>query len=117
MNMETASLFKALSDTTRLRCVVLLARQGELCVCELTHILALPQPKVSHHLAALRKAGLVDHRKEGLWIYYRIREDLPPWVADVISAATQGTGNDPLFAADTASLGEIANRPEDLCCA
>ncbi len=55
--MEPSTLFKALSDPTRLRCITLLSSHDELCVCELTQALDLPQPKVSHHLAALRKAG------------------------------------------------------------
>jgi ArsR family transcriptional regulator len=64
--MDTDQLFRALSDTTRLRSLMLLD-VGELCVCELGHALALPQPKISHHLGALRKSGLVSDRKEGLW--------------------------------------------------
>ena len=60
--MDACQLFKALSDTTRLRCLSLLVNEEELCVCELTHALALPQPKISHHMAALRKAELVSDR-------------------------------------------------------
>ena len=64
--MNPTQLLKALFDPTRLRCISLLLKEEELCVCELTHALALPQPKVSHHLAALRKAELVNDRKEEL---------------------------------------------------
>jgi ArsR family transcriptional regulator len=64
-------LFKALGDETRLRIVALLSH-GELCVCHLEEALRLSQPKVSRHLATLRSAGVVDHRRDGTWVYYRL---------------------------------------------
>jgi ArsR family transcriptional regulator len=64
-------LFKALGDETRLRIVALLSH-GELCVCHLEDALGLSQPKVSRHLAILRMAGVVEHRREGSWIYYTL---------------------------------------------
>ena len=64
-------LFRAFSDRTRLRVLHLLS-PGELCVCDLVEVLGVPQPKVSRHLAYLRRAGLVKSRREGLWSYYRL---------------------------------------------
>lgn len=64
-------MFRAFSDRTRLRILNLLVG-GELCVCDVVEVLGAPQPKVSRHLAYLRKAGLVEARKEGLWMYYRL---------------------------------------------
>ena len=66
-------MFRAFADETRLRILHLLTR-GELCVCDLTDILRLSQPKVSRHLAYLRRAGLVRGRKEGLWRHYALAE-------------------------------------------
>ena len=66
-----AKLFKALSDETRLRILALLSH-GELCVCDLMEVLNLPQSTVSRHLAHLRNAGLVDDRRQGVWMYYRL---------------------------------------------
>jgi ArsR family transcriptional regulator len=63
-------LFKTLSDPTRLRLLNLLAR-GETCVCELTDTLRVVQPKVSRHLARLKRAGLVESRRDGKWMHYR----------------------------------------------
>jgi ArsR family transcriptional regulator len=63
------AMFRAFSDRTRLRILNML-RTGETCVCDLQAVLEVPQPKVSRHLAYLRKAGLVKARKEGLWSYY-----------------------------------------------
>jgi ArsR family transcriptional regulator len=64
-------MFRAFSDRTRLRILNLL-KPGELCVCDLVRALELPQPKVSRHLAYLKKAGLVTGRKDGLWMYYAL---------------------------------------------
>ena len=64
-------LFKSLGDETRLRIVALLAH-GELCVCHLETALDLAQPTVSRHLAILRNAGVVDTRRDGSWVYYRL---------------------------------------------
>ena len=68
-DMETA--FKALADTTRLRILGLLLT-GEVCVCHIHASLRISQPKASRHLAYLRKVGLVDTRREGLWVHYRM---------------------------------------------
>lgn len=64
-------VFRALSDETRVRIVALLS-QGELCVCHIENALAMPQPNVSRHLGILRAAGIVDTRREGSWVYYRL---------------------------------------------
>ena len=115
--MQAARLFKALSDCTRLRALVLLSQQPELCVCELIHALGLPQPKVSHHLAALRKAQLVNDRKEGLWIYYRLNSEIPAWVMEVIRATAQGVQVTEPFVSDAQALSEMPNRPGGICSA
>ena len=64
-------LFAALADQTRLRLLNLM-RNDEVCVCFFTEVLNESQPKISRHLAYLRKAGLVESRKEGKWVHYRI---------------------------------------------
>jgi ArsR family transcriptional regulator len=64
-------LFKALADPTRIRILGLLTA-GEICVCHIHESLRLPQPLVSRHLAYLRRAGLVETRKAGLWVHYRM---------------------------------------------
>ena len=67
------TFFKALADATRLRILGLLLT-GEVCVCHIHESLKIPQPKASRHLAYLRKAGLVEARREGLWMHYRIAD-------------------------------------------
>jgi ArsR family transcriptional regulator len=70
---EVAHLFKAFSDETRLRILHLLLK-GELCICELMEVLQLPQSNVSRHMAYLKNAGLVDDRREAVWVYYSLIE-------------------------------------------
>jgi ArsR family transcriptional regulator len=69
---DDLELFKACADATRLRLLALVAER-ELCVCELVEILDMPQGKISRHLAVLRRAGLVDDRRDGTWIHYSLR--------------------------------------------
>ena len=64
-------LFKAFSDETRLRILNLLTER-DFCVCEFQHLLRVPQPTVSRHLAYLRRAGLITSRQEGRWVHYGI---------------------------------------------
>ncbi len=69
---QEAGLLKILGEPTRLRLVTLLAVEGEICVCHLAGALGEPDFKISKHLALLRSAGLVDARREGTWMYYRL---------------------------------------------
>ena len=78
-------LFQALGDTTRLRILGLLLT-GEVCVCDIHESLRTPQPKVSRHLAYLREAGLVDTRRQGLWVYYRLADVRDPVLATIRQA-------------------------------
>ena len=71
----TAQIFKALGDETRLRIMALLLGGQELCVCDLMAALDLPQSTVSRHLSYLRNAGLVDDRRQGIWMYYTINKE------------------------------------------
>jgi ArsR family transcriptional regulator, arsenate/arsenite/antimonite-responsive transcriptional repressor len=72
-----SGLFKALSDETRLRIVALLAH-GELCVCHVEAALGLTQPNASRQLGILRSAGIVETRRQGSWIYYRVATQADP---------------------------------------
>ena len=68
-------IFKALGDPTRLRIVQMLARHGEMCVCRIVDELEMHQPAISHHMAKLKQAGLLNARKEGQWIHYSLKVD------------------------------------------
>jgi DNA-binding transcriptional ArsR family regulator len=76
---ETSELLKALADPTRLSMIASLTRAREaVCVCDFTAAFGLSQPTISHHMAKLRVAGLVESQRRGVWVYYRLRADLSP---------------------------------------
>src|SRR6266550_665417 len=83
--VEMESLFKALADATRLRILGLLLT-GEVCVCDIHESLRIPQPKASRHLAYLRRSGLVETRRDGLWIHYRLGKLVDPVMAAIVDA-------------------------------
>lgn len=87
--MNPLKFYKCLADETRLRCLMLIKHEGELCVCELTTALAEIQPKVSRHLAQLRQCELLIDRKQGQWVFYRINPSLPAWADTVLAQTTE----------------------------
>ncbi len=116
MALTAHQLFHLLADASRLRSVMLLAQEGELCVCELTHALELSQPKVSRHLALLRRDGVVQDRRAGQWVYYRLHPELPRWVQQVIDAALQAAVGQQPFHDDVQRLRSMPERPTARCC-
>lgn len=103
--MEAArTVFLALSDPLRLRCLALMAARGELCVCQVVAALDVAQPKVSRHLAVLRDAGIAVARREAQWLHYRIAPDLEPWRRDAVMAAVRAAQADAQHAADLERL-------------
>lgn len=108
-------LFRILADETRLRAMVLMHAEGELCVCELTEAICVSQPKMSRHLAVLRDAGLVRDRRQGIWIHYRIERDLPAWIAPILKALCAGVSDNLPYKEDRARLAAMPDRPGDRC--
>jgi len=117
MKIQADQFFKILADLTRLRVLVLLSREGELCVCELTHALGEIQPKISRHLALLREAEVVLDRRQGQWIYYRLNPKLPEWTQSVLSETAEGIAKQTPFISDQRTLSKMPNRPGSACCA
>src|SRR5215831_9788689 len=83
--IEMETLFKALADETRLRILALLLT-GEVCVCNIHESLKIPQSKASRHLAYLRRSGLVETRRDGLWIHYRLGRRADPVLGAIVDA-------------------------------
>ena len=108
-----AQFFKCLADETRLRCLLLLQQRGELCVCELTQALQMSQPKISRHLGLLRTCRLLQDRRQGAWVYYRLHPELPDWALAVLTSAAGGLGGQVVFAEDLARLTGTATCPSD----
>ena len=96
-------LFKALADPTRLRLINLLGDE-ELCVCSCVEILNTNQPKVSRHLAYLRRAGLVTARRDGKWTHYRLTEPTDTHLAMIFTELRTSLANDPQMQRDKAQL-------------
>ncbi len=115
--LSIEQFFKCLSDTTRLRCIILLQKEGKLCVCELTAALDLSQPKISRHLALLRQCGLLSDKREGQWVFYQINSELPSWAYPILDNAVTAVSNNKQFKDDLERLDNMASRPEiSTCC-
>lgn len=110
--ISPTSVFKCLADETRVRMTLLIAAEGELCVCELTTALEDSQPKISRHLAQLRSCGLLEGQRRGQWVYYRLHPQLPEWVQQMLKVVVQA--NQSWLAVNSEKLLNMRNRPERL---
>jgi ArsR family transcriptional regulator len=117
MSLDAYTLFSALANDIRLRCLMLMQLEGELCVCELTHALDMSQPMISRHLALLRDAGLVQARRDGQWMHYRIHPQLEAWAKKVLKETAKANKQESPYADDLYALQEMPNRPGASCCA
>ena len=113
---DILSITNALSDRTRLRLIMSL-REGELCACQLIEVVGLAASTVSKHMYLLRHASLVEMRKEGRWVYYRLAgRDVPIPARRAIKWVTEAMADDPQIIKDTKHLSKILkSKPEDLC--
>jgi ArsR family transcriptional regulator len=102
-------LFKALADRTRLRIINLIGGD-EICVCYLVEVLNINQPKVSRHLAYLRRARVVSARRDGKWMHYRIVEPPDPQAASIFREVRTSVANEGEMQRDRSRLNQI-------CCA
>lgn len=82
--IDPLSFYKCLAEDTRLRSLLLILLKGELCVCDLVNALQLSQPKISRHLAELRKCQLLVDERRGKWVFYKLNPDLPEWTREVL---------------------------------
>jgi ArsR family transcriptional regulator, arsenate/arsenite/antimonite-responsive transcriptional repressor len=114
--MNPVQFYKCLADETRLRCLLLIAQEQELCVCELTQAINEIQPKVSRHLAQLRKCELLLDRRQGQWVFYRINPALPDWAKTVLAATLANKRS--FLAKNINRLNKMGDRPSRAlaCC-
>jgi ArsR family transcriptional regulator len=111
--IQAIGLFKALSDATRLKIVMLIQLESELCVCELMVALSDSQPKISRHLAQLKRSGLLLDRRQKQWVYYRLNPELKGWMQQVIIDACNDSE---LFLKDNKNkLRGMIDRPNHCC--
>ena len=114
--MNPVQFYKCLADETRLRSLLLIEREQELCVCELMAALQESQPNVSRHLAQLKKCGLLADRRQGQWVFYRINDELPQWAKAVLQETL--AHNEAFLEQSAQSLNAMGERPErtNQCC-
>lgn len=108
-----AGLFAALADPTRLRLLNLMDGR-EVCVCYFVEILRQGQPKISRHLAYLRKAGLVSARREGKWMHYRMVPQADEAAASILAAVLASMASDKQMQGDRAKLDRACCAPQKL---
>lgn len=106
-------LFRALADPTRLRLINLMAGQ-ELCVCYFIEVIGAPQPKISRHLAYLRRAGIVSARREGKWMHYRLTVPSDPHAASILESTLQALRQDKQMQRDCARMQRACCGPSSL---
>jgi len=99
-----AQTIKALSDPIRLRIILLLQAEGELCVCDLMEVLKLPQSTVSRHLSYLKRSCWVDTRRQGVWMYYTLSRESCPICRELLQILKQRAGNLPEAESDRCTL-------------
>jgi len=108
---DLPTLFAALADRTRLRLLNLMAG-SEVCVCYFVEVLRQDQPKISRHLAYLRKAGIVFARREGKWMHYRIVQPTDAGACAILDATLASFRGDPEMRADSARLNAACCKPQ-----
>ena len=106
-------LFRALADRTRLRLLHLMAEQ-EICVCYFVQVIDVPQPKISRHLAYLRRAGIVAARREGKWMHYRLAIPADTHAAAILEAALGALRQDKELRSDLQRLNRACCGPNSL---
>jgi ArsR family transcriptional regulator len=113
---EILDVIKALADASRLR-ILMALRGGELCVCQIVELLQLAPSTVSKHMSILRQARLVESRKEGRWMYYRLAgRDAPKAVKDAAAWVRRHLSESPQIVRDAKELDRILRMdPEALC--
>jgi DNA-binding transcriptional ArsR family regulator len=114
---EFLAVMKAMSDESRARALMALGR-GELCVCQLIELLGLAPSTVSKHMAVLQQARLVESRKEGRWVYYRLADaDAPRCAREALAWAKACLKADPTVRTDAARVRAVRRMSRDELCA
>jgi ArsR family transcriptional regulator, arsenate/arsenite/antimonite-responsive transcriptional repressor len=108
---DLAVFFAALADPTRLRLLNLMSGR-EVCVCYFVEVLRQSQPKISRHLAYLRRAGLVEARREGKWMHYRLAEPRNPGAARILRKTLAVLAQEPRMQSDLARLDRACCAPQ-----
>jgi ArsR family transcriptional regulator, arsenate/arsenite/antimonite-responsive transcriptional repressor len=113
---EFMAIAKALADENRTRTLLFL-RRGEMCVCQIVEMLALAPSTVSKHLDVLERSGLIESRKEGRWVYYRLPLEPSPCARQTLQWVKESLAEDSQMIEDTRRAGTVRRMDkEGLCC-
>jgi ArsR family transcriptional regulator len=93
MPLNPCKFYKCLADDTRLKAILLISQVGEACVCHFVDALKLDQPKISRHLAELRKCNILKDERRGKWVYYQLHPQLPQWAIAVIQETAKSNAD------------------------
>lgn len=113
--LEILNITKAMSDENRIRALMMLS-DGELCVCQIIEMMGLAPSTVSKHMYILKQAGLVETRKEGRWIYYRLADRKALKAAEILGWLTRHLKNDKKILDDVKQLRQIQKMSKDKLC-
>ena len=109
------AISRALSDRNRVR-ILMFLRRGELCVCQIIEILKLAPSTVSKHMSILSQAGLVESRKDGRWIHYRLaQKSAPPEIRDALKWTISALRKSPEIAGDDGRLAAVLKMGKETC--
>lgn len=111
--MDTELFFSALADRTRLRLLNLM-KNGEVCVCFFAEAIGTNNPKISRHLAYLKRAGLVAARRDGKWSHYRITRPESPAAAAIFDATLEMVASENDMKSDTQRLANMTCSPSGM---
>lgn len=115
--MTATDFYKSLADDIRLKSILLILQEGELCVCELMVALdEQSQPKISRHLALLKSSGLLLTRKHKQWVFYTLNPNIATWMRQVIIATLKDNAD--FIAPSMKALHRMGDRPtrSNICC-
>lgn len=111
-SVKLDEFFAALADRTRLRLLNLM-RDGEVCVCFFAETLGTNNPKISRHLAYLKRAGLVTNRRDGKWMHYSLSRPNDPKAAEIFDSMMRALENDEEMQSDRANLVSVCCSPRN----
>ena len=114
-NISPATIFASLSNETRLRCLFLVARFDEVCVCEVVDVLGISQPTISKAFKALKEVGLVADRRYATWAYFRLNSEAPDWVEEIVEAAVTGIARSHPYADDERAFQKMVDQELKNC--
>lgn len=106
------NFFKVLADETRLRCLAIIVKHGEVCVCELVHALGLPQSKISRHLSIMKLNNIVHQRRHGQWVLYSLHPGLSRFQNNIIQTTVDELKKQDRYMEDNKKLAQMNNRPD-----